>query len=233
MSTRGKPKPKRASKRKPSAKPAPKPKHTMVWEREVSGPSRARSTASRVRKPDVFPDIEDDGLPGLDAALGSNVPTYTYGAGGRPSVFAPDRGQRICMMVAEGVPVATACRIEGIGKATLYDWRKQGAEGLEPFAEFARELRRAQDTCEATVTSRLVRATLMDWKAAAWWLERRRPKLYPTKHDVTLHKSAGEMNDAELAEALTVLGYVKAPAADGGGGQSPTQGGGASDETIT
>lgn len=225
MSTRGKPKPKRAGKRKAAPK-APKPKHTMVWGREVSEPSRARSAGPGVRKRDAFPDMDDGAVAGIDEALGSNVPAYTYGVGGRPSVFAPERGQRICNMVAEGVPIATACRIEGIGKTTLYDWRKQGAEGLEPFAEFARELRRAQDTCEATVTSRLVRATLMDWKAAAWWLERRRPKLYPSKHDVTLHKSAGEMNDAELAEALTLLGYVKAPAADGGGGESQAQGGG-------
>jgi len=215
--------PKRASK-------VTKPK-TKKPSREVSGPSRARSTRPRVRKRD-FAELDGAEVASMDELLGSSVPRLEEDAPephpGRPSVYSEARGKRICAMVAEGVPIAVACRIEGVGKSTLYEWRARGAAGDEPFAGFCAELERARDICEATITSRLVRASLFDWKAGAWWLERRRPQRYQAKQDITLHKSPAEMSDAELAAMMAEFGYAKA-AADGGGsddsGEPTAQGG--------
>lgn len=112
----------------------------------------------------------------------------------RPSLFTPARAALIVRTIREtGCSLGAAARVAGIGESTLKDWRKRGLAELrqceeqldvdptrEPqsFGEFTTALERALAAMESKLTKCLVDAADRDWRAAAWWLERRRPEVY-------------------------------------------------------
>jgi len=159
----------------------------------VSAPSRARRRPPRVRK---HPDP-----PALPPA--PNV-------GGRPSLYTPALHERVCALVAVRVPIRTACQLEGIGARTLYDWRERGKHGEEPFATFDQDLAIAVARAEATAVQFIATAAADNWKANAWWLERRFPKRYGAKQQLRVTKAPAEMTDEELEAAIAAHGYVRA-----------------------
>lgn len=68
----------------------------------------------------------------------------------------------------------------GIGRATLYAWREKGEADLEAgkatlHAEFADTLMRASAATEQAAAEAITNAFSDDWRAAAWYLERRNP----------------------------------------------------------
>jgi hypothetical protein len=156
----------------------------------VSVPSRARGEPSEVRKP------------------------------GRPTAYTHAIGERLCKLVAAGVPIGTACRMEGVGKQTLYDWRAAGKAARAPYAQFVRELDAALAKVEAGITIQLVAATKRDWRAAAWWLERRKPARYKLQQQIRIEKAAAEMTEAELDAAIAAHGYVRVSEGAPHGGSS-------------
>lgn len=149
--------------------------------RHVSDPSRARGTRPRGRKP------------------------------GRPTKFTPQLGAAVCKLIGLGVPIGAACQVEGVGRTTLRDWRKQGAAGVEPFDAFVVELERALATVEVQVTINVVKASKRDWRAGAWWLERRRPRRYGVKQTLRIEKKPEHMTDEELDAEIARHGYVRVP----------------------
>jgi hypothetical protein len=129
---------------------------------------------------------------------------------GRPSKYTPELGQKLCALLAIGVPISVACRSEGVGKTTLHTWRAQGAAGVDPFAAFVAELERALAKAEAAITMHVVKAAQQDWRAGAWWLERRHPERYGAKQTVRVDQPAvAEMTEAELDAAVARHGYVR------------------------
>ena len=160
---------------------------------QVSAPSRARRRPPRVRKhPDPPP------LPPAP-----NV-------GGRPSLYTPALHERVCALVAVRVPIRTACQLEGIGARTLYDWRERGKLGQEPFASFEQDLAIAVARAEATAVQFIATAAADNWKANAWWLERRFPKRYGAKQQLRVSKAPADMTDEELQAAIAAHGFVRA-----------------------
>lgn len=156
----------------------------------VSGPSRARSSDPSVRKP---PEL--------------NPP-------GRPTRYSDALGDQLCNLISAGVPMRVAARSLGIGRSTLYDWRNYGAQGIEPYVTFEAKLKRALSRAEASLTLNLVSAAKKDWRAAAWWLERRHPERYGAKQTMRVEKALPELSDAELDAAIAKHGYVRASASD-------------------
>lgn len=112
------------------------------------------------------------------------------------------------------MPIAVACRQEGLGKRTLYDWRARGKTGEQPYAGFVNDLEHALARSEAAVVQTVVAAVADDWKAGAWWLERRFAARYGQRHHLKVEKAPGEMSDAELDAAIAQHGYVRATADD-------------------
>lgn len=174
----------------------------MRKRKEVSGPSRARSTQESVRKPSLSE---------------LNPP-------GRPTRYSEELGKQLCALVASGVPIRIASRSLGIGRSTLYDWRAAGVQGLEPYVTFEAEFKRARARVEVALTLSLTAAARKDGRAAAWWLERRRPQRYGAKQTVRVEKPLGEVSDAELDALIAKHGYVRAPAEAGDAGEG-TEGG--------
>ena len=115
-----------------------------------------------------------------------------------------------------------AARSLGVGRSTLYEWRAAGEAGLEPYADFAAQLKRSLGRVEVTLTLSVTAAARKDWRAAAWWLERRRPERYSSKQTVRVEKPINELSDAELDALIAKHGYVRGPESDAGEG---TEGG--------
>jgi hypothetical protein len=153
----------------------------------ISGPSRARSTQASVRKPSEL----DPPQPG------------------RPTRYSEELGDKICALIAAGVPMRLAARAHGIGRSTLYDWRQAGDAGLPPYAAFVAKLDLALARVETTLTVSLTSAARKDWRAAAWWLERRRPQRYGAKQTLRVEKPLNELSDSELDALIAKHGYVR------------------------
>lgn len=92
---------------------------------------------------------------------------------GRPSKYTPSVAKRICKWVEAGVSVEAAAEAEGVSRATVYNWRDRGLAGEEPYAGFVARLAKAKGLIEARVTAHITRKVKDDWRAGAWYLERR------------------------------------------------------------
>ena len=99
-----------------------------------------------------------------------------------------------------GVSVEAAAASQGVSKRTVYNWRELGqADDADPgYAAFADALDKAQGTIEARLTTNITARSKQDWRAGAWWLERRRPEVYGDQAalDRKLHAEYVRMIDA-------------------------------------
>jgi hypothetical protein len=95
---------------------------------------------------------------------------------GRPSKLTPERRDDLTLMLAHGVPVGVAARSVDVSPRTLRRWLNDG-DLRERIAEI-RSARRTGDgaASEARMVVLLLKASKHDWRASAWWLERRWPK---------------------------------------------------------
>lgn len=175
------------------AKKAPKKRAAVGG---IAGHSRARTAPKRVQK--------------RKAPWPRPEPPHELDRG-RPRIFDTRLGDRLCAAVARAVPVTTACRIEGISRATFYNWRALGEAGEWPFADFYVQLQRAQAIAEASLLEHLTDGAKDSWRAAAWLLERRYPARYGARQTVRVEKAPGEMSDAELEAEIARLGYTRPP----------------------
>jgi hypothetical protein len=100
--------------------------------------------------------------------------------GGAPSKLTLDRQERICDAIRAGVRPEAAAVYCGVSARTFYRWMAQGrAQDAEPeFAAFVDEVEAALAEWETRDVLLIGEAAKTDWRAAAWRLERRLPKVY-------------------------------------------------------
>ena len=89
----------------------------------------------------------------------------------RPSKYTPERAERVFQAIRSGCTRRAAASHAGIDDATLYRW-------MDRYASFAALLRAREDEVEIRAVATIQQAWQVDWRAAAWWLERRRPAEY-------------------------------------------------------
>jgi hypothetical protein len=101
-------------------------------------------------------------------------------AGGAPLKLTPELTGTICDAVRAGVRPEVAAVYNGIGARSYYRWMAQGrASDADPlFVEFVEAVELALAEWEARDTLLIGEAAKSDWRAAAWRLERRLPKVY-------------------------------------------------------
>jgi hypothetical protein len=175
---------------------------------------RARPTVELYERAVVLGDL---------AGRGVDIPDMTLQQSDRRVVYNRVLHERLCAMVAVGVPIATACQAESINRSTYYEWRKRGQAGEQPFATFWADMQASLARAEASVVQRVTSASLDDWRAGAWYLERRFPQRYRQKQTLTVTKGPSDMSDAELDAAIAKYGFTRAPDAVGDTPQpSPT-----------
>jgi hypothetical protein len=113
----------------------------------------------------------------------------------RPTKYGPAIHAAIVDALKEGLCKAHAAALGGISAQTLDEWLEAGDEGREPYAALALEVRHAEadyarakmreiNTASAPLPPRKKgekRGGRGDWKAAAWALEKRFPKIYGSR----------------------------------------------------
>lgn len=97
---------------------------------------------------------------------------------GRKTILNPQLQSRIVEGLRLGNYVEDVCKAVGISKQTYYDWRKKGENGESPYVEFldAVEEAEADAITDALETVKFAAKVNKDWRAAAWFLERRHAK---------------------------------------------------------
>lgn len=100
---------------------------------------------------------------------------------GRPTKLNAELADAILNTVAHGSTFHAAAQAAGVNRTTLIAWRERGEADLDNgkdtvFARFAHGLPRARARGEASLVDTIRAHATMDWRAAAWLLERRNPE---------------------------------------------------------
>ena len=107
-------------------------------------------------------------------------PGYKNPTAGRPTALTPDLQKIITDTIRQGNYAHVAAAAAGITEKTFYEWLQRGDRGEEPFREFSEQVLISASEAEKNMTDVLRAAATGtvegDWKAGAWWLERRFPK---------------------------------------------------------
>ena len=132
---------------------------------------------------------------------------------GRPTALTEETVKRICARLEIGATKDAAAAKAGIGVSTFMGWQKRGrdeqrrrADGERGnpnesrYVDFLESIEGAELIGEDTLIARINDASAEHWQAAAWILERRHPKKYGRRTDVT---SDGEKLDARVV--VTVI----------------------------
>lgn len=117
----------------------------------------------------------------------------------RPTKLTPDIQKKIVELIEEGQFAEIAANCVGISERTFYNCLKRGKnEEHGPFFQFFQAIEQASAKSEVEALDIIWIASERDWRAAAWYLERRFPKkwgkrqrnevsdlsVYPTQLDI-------------------------------------------------
>lgn len=103
----------------------------------------------------------------------------TGGKPGAPTKYTPERIQKMCDLIASGATKSCAQQMAGIGESTFIAW-------YNTKPEFKERIDTAEAMAEARYQAIVAKcANDGDWKAAAWWLARRRKKDYAERVEQT------------------------------------------------
>ena len=126
-------------------------------------------------------------------------------------LYSPEIVTQITALLKAGITISSACEIVGISRQTYYNW-------AEKHPEFAEKVKKAIAESELRAVKIILDAAKRDWKAAAWFLERRFPDRWgrrdkieaEQKSHVTIKiidarlwkKKSGKLEEAEEPEEL-------------------------------
>lgn len=94
--------------------------------------------------------------------------------------FTPERTRKIIKAIKEGSPHETAAAAAGISTSTFYKWLEKGEQyETGVYRDFVDNIAQAEAQAESERIRRINKAGREgDWKADAWYLERRYPEKY-------------------------------------------------------
>lgn len=128
--------------------------------------------------------------------------------------LTPEMETQIVALLTDGNSLQCAADAVGISKSTLVEWRALGAEGDERYASLSARSKAAQATSEARRVRIIEEAAQGEipgqWQAAAWLLERSKPKSWSLSKQRVEVKAAvastvPEDRDTQVALAKFVL----------------------------
>lgn len=102
---------------------------------------------------------------------------------GQPLKLTAKVSKIICDAIRAGNYPSVACRAAHISLDSLARWRKRGAAGEEPFAQFLRDLQQAEDDHEVAAVKAVHRAGKQDWRAHLEILSRRHPERWSRERE--------------------------------------------------
>jgi transposase len=124
---------------------------------------------------------------------------------GRPCKLTKKLQDELCEHIQEGNYLDTACRIVGIDYATMRRWILRGEEeGQGKFYNFCEAIKRAEALAEAWRVKQIKKASYEDWKANAWYLERKYPQRWGKKDSLEAQIKSEHTHREEQAIEHTV-----------------------------
>ena len=144
---------------------------------------------------------------------------------GRPSKLTPERAQAIALAVSEGHYLQHAAAAAGVARSSVHSWLARGQKARkrldgggepepdeEPYLDFLEALEGAE-RCAAELGIAPIRAAMADgdWRAAAWYLERRLPSHWRpgADRDVSDEEDAAAAFAAEKAASEELLEKIE------------------------
>lgn len=126
---------------------------------------------------------------------------------GRPSELTPQVREKLVQALAIGNYRGDAARFAGIDPTTLSRWMRRGREEPQgPFAELRDAVLDAEAKAKVMALGCVTKAIRDgDWKAAAWYLERKHPHQYAEKSHLFLVAKALEQMEEAAEEAGSPL----------------------------
>lgn len=119
-----------------------------------------------------------------------------------------------CSWIKEGATKHAAAAMAGVSYKTIKEWLKRGNEhgAGDHFAQFGVNLASAEASAETVCVAKIFGAE--DWRASAWWLERRRPASYSLKkQEIKLEIASkydwSKISTEDLATVLSIANSAK------------------------
>ena len=122
---------------------------------------------------------------------------------GRPTKFTEETRKKILWALRLGNYRKTSAEYAGISERTLGDWLYKGSEEKNgEYADFCNDVLEAERAAEVRALGVIQQAASRDWKAAAWFLERKFPGRYCVRAAVFLAKRL-DIDDPVDLDALS------------------------------
>lgn len=141
---------------------------------------------------------------------------------GREPTITPARTKKICEAVRTGSAFEVSARYAGVPKDTFWDWVRKGRkDGGEPvYVKFVAALDEAHAEC-AIARARKVTGS-DDWRADAFWLERRDPANWSkttrvegsVQHQAVPWLDLSKLEPAEIEQLRELLAKARPDPAD-------------------
>jgi len=107
---------------------------------------------------------------------------------GRPKLDEAST-QKICDLLRAGNYLDTAATAAGVHKTTLHRWLRLGREQKRGrYKKFVEAVEKAQREAEARDVALIAKQAPTDWRAAAWRLERRAPRRYGQRVQISIEE---------------------------------------------
>ena len=123
-----------------------------------------------------------------------------------PTALTPEVRKALRRAASNGETDERCAEYAGIDAATIYRWRQQSAAGTAaPEVDLVvREIKLAQYGVRQDMQERIKLASWTDWKAAAWWLERKFPDEFARRQVLHVH---GQQTVEEQAARIRGIIY--------------------------
>ncbi len=145
---------------------------------------------------------------------------------GRKTKLTPELQERICKFIEQGFTIEQSCALAGINVATYYNWKKWGRQARSgKFFEFFKAAETSEKVAEAKFLSTILKAAVgddekgikSDWRAAAWYLERKNPEQWAKTEKLEQEIKADVKAKLSLSERIKQAEkYFKELEGDGG-----------------
>lgn len=112
----------------------------------------------------------------------------------------PETQDKIVIAVRAGSYVETAAAFAGVGRSTLYDWLRKGANQTEGiYRDFSLAIEQAMAAADVRDISIIAAAAKKGvWQAAAWRLERKHPQKWGRRQVIQFGSGEEMMQTSEV-----------------------------------
>lgn len=142
-------------------------------------------------------------------------PDFLPAALGRRPKFTPATIDKLCEHLKFGHFVKTACQLVGIAENTYYHWKRTAEKAKHPSRlqrYFLQSIARAEAEGIDFHVKSLHKGAINDWRASAFYLERRRPDMWARKEFQGQLDRDGKPTDPVAPTTTTVERVLVVPA---------------------